>query len=145
MSELTAIDTTPLFPRAVSTFVGRTAEVARVLDLLDRETLFTVYGVGGIGKSELLYKVVEEARKLPRWRHATPVLIEVKPHLDVDSVLAVLRGRISEQDLCAHRPELADSLEDLSLRFLVDTDRGAVSVHNLVRDALMHRRPEPAA
>lgn len=94
MSDSPAIDGAPLFPRAVSTFVGRTAEVARVLDLLDRETLFTAYGVGGIGKSELLYKVVEEARKLPAWREAVPILVEVKPHLDVQSVLAVLRTNL---------------------------------------------------
>ncbi len=37
------------FPRAVPTYVGRDAELARALELLDRETLHLVYGVGGVG------------------------------------------------------------------------------------------------
>src|SRR5262249_46268864 len=55
----------PLFPHPVSGFVGRERELARVRSTLPREPLFLVYGVAGIGKSELVYKLVEEARALP--------------------------------------------------------------------------------
>ena len=47
----------PPFPRAAPTFVGRQRELQRVLDLLDSDVLFLVYGVGGIGKSEFVYRV----------------------------------------------------------------------------------------
>jgi DNA-binding response OmpR family regulator/tetratricopeptide (TPR) repeat protein len=75
----------------VRTYVGRAGELARVAELLDRETLFLVYGVGGIGKSELVYKAIEDARNTPRWRSAEPLLIPVRAGLTVEHVLAQLR------------------------------------------------------
>jgi DNA-binding response OmpR family regulator/tetratricopeptide (TPR) repeat protein len=81
----------PPFPRSVRTYVGRAGELARVADLLDRETLFLVYGVGGIGKSELVYKAIEDARQTLRWRSAEPLLIPVRAGLTVEHVLAQLR------------------------------------------------------
>jgi DNA-binding response OmpR family regulator/tetratricopeptide (TPR) repeat protein len=81
----------PPFPRSVRTYVGRAGELARVAELLDRETLFLVYGVGGIGKSELVYKAIEDARQTPRWRSAEPLLIPVRAGLTVEHVLAQLR------------------------------------------------------
>jgi DNA-binding response OmpR family regulator/tetratricopeptide (TPR) repeat protein len=81
----------PPFPRSVRTYVGRAGELARVAELLDRETLFLVYGVGGIGKSELVYKAIEDARQTPRWRAAEPLLIPVRAGLTVEHVLAQLR------------------------------------------------------
>jgi tetratricopeptide (TPR) repeat protein len=48
------------FPHSVSTFVGRRAELDRALSLFDSETLFVFYGPAGIGKSELVYRLVEE-------------------------------------------------------------------------------------
>lgn len=81
----------PPFPRSVRTYVGRSGELARVAELLDRETLFLVYGVGGIGKSELVYRAIEDARRAPRWQRSEPVLISVRAGLTVEHVLAQLR------------------------------------------------------
>lgn len=81
----------PPFPRSVRSYVGRAGELARVAELLDRETLFLVYGVGGIGKSELVYRAIEDARQTPRWRSAEPLLIPVRAGLTVEHVLAQLR------------------------------------------------------
>lgn len=81
----------PPFPRSVRTYVGRAGELARVAELIDRETLFLVYGVGGIGKSELVYRAIEDARQTPRWRSAEPLLIPVRAGLTVEHVLAQLR------------------------------------------------------
>jgi len=79
------------FPRAVPTYVGRDVEIARALELLDRETLHLVYGVGGVGKSELVYKLVEEAGVTARWVGAVPLLIAVRPGMAVEHVLAAMR------------------------------------------------------
>lgn len=79
------------FPRAVPTYVGRDLEIQRALELLDRETLHLVYGVGGVGKSELVYKLIEEAGTGPRWIGAVPVLVAVRPGMAVEHVLASLR------------------------------------------------------
>jgi DNA-binding response OmpR family regulator/tetratricopeptide (TPR) repeat protein len=81
----------PPFPRSVRTYVGRAGELARVAELLDRETLFLVYGVGGIGKSELVYKAIEDARRAPAWAAAEPLWIPVRAGLTVEHVLAQLR------------------------------------------------------
>ena len=62
--------------------------------MLDRETLFMVYGVGGVGKSELVYNVIEKARASERWRDAVPVLLQVQPHFQLDRVLATLAARV---------------------------------------------------
>src|SRR5688500_695909 len=79
------------FPRAVPTYVGRDVEIARALELLDRETLHLVYGVGGVGKSELGYKLIEEAGLTPRAVGAVPVLVAARPGMQVEHVLAALR------------------------------------------------------
>lgn len=79
------------FPRAVPTYVGRDVEIERALELLDRETLHLVYGVGGVGKSELVYKLIEEAGTTPRWIGAAPVLVAVRPGMAIEHVLAALR------------------------------------------------------
>lgn len=49
-----------------------------MLQLLDDEVLFLVYGVGGIGKSEFIYQLMSEARATPQWRDAVPVHLEVR-------------------------------------------------------------------
>jgi predicted ATPase len=48
------------FPAALTTFVGRSAEVAEVAGLLDRYRLVTVTGPGGVGKTRLAAEVARE-------------------------------------------------------------------------------------
>lgn len=108
----------PPFPRSVRTYVGRAGELARVAELLDRETLFLVYGVGGIGKSELVYKAIEDARHTPRWRSAEPLLVPVRAGLTVEHVLAQLRlalalPRPAELSRTAG-PQLEDDLAEIA-------------------------------
>jgi hypothetical protein len=85
------------FPRAAATFAGRRAELARILGLLDEEIVFLVYGVGGIGKTELGYKVVEEARARAPWRDAAPVHLQVLPDMGEEHLLALLRLRLDRR------------------------------------------------
>ena len=84
----------PPFPRPVSGFVGREAELARARSLLPRETLFLVYGVAGLGKSEFVYKVVEEARALPALRHAATLSLSARVERRCEHLVSILRLRL---------------------------------------------------
>ena len=81
----------PPFPRAVPTWVGRGAELARAADLFERETLHLVYGVGGVGKSEFVYRLFDEVRERPAWAVAPAVLVGVRPGMAAEHVVAALR------------------------------------------------------
>ncbi len=85
---------TPPFPRAVATWVGRTAELARGAQHMDSETLHLVYGVGGVGKSELVYKLVEEALRQPRWADATAVVLVARPNTGAAHLAAALKSQL---------------------------------------------------
>lgn len=84
----------PPFPRPVNGFVGREAELARARSLLSRETLFLVYGVAGIGKSEFVYKVVEEARALPAFRRAATLSLSARAERRCEHLVSILRLRL---------------------------------------------------
>jgi DNA-binding winged helix-turn-helix (wHTH) protein/tetratricopeptide (TPR) repeat protein len=131
------------FPRAIYTFVGRRNELTRVLDLLERETLFFVYGVGGVGKSELVYKIVDEARALARWRAATPILLQVRPGFDVERLLAMLRARL---DVAATGAEVTGPLPTTVDEDLVQSVRALDAAPHLVLiDDAHHLEPTAAA
>jgi hypothetical protein len=49
------------FPRSVTSFVGRAADVAEVDDLLAADPLVTVTGTGGVGKTRLACEVAARA------------------------------------------------------------------------------------
>jgi DNA-binding winged helix-turn-helix (wHTH) protein len=84
----------PPFPRPVNGFVGREAELSRARALLPRETLFLVYGVAGIGKSEFVYKVVEEARALPSFRRAATISLSARAERRCEHLVSILRLRL---------------------------------------------------
>jgi hypothetical protein len=79
----------PIFPRSTPTYVGRGAEVKRAVDLAD-ETLHLIYGVGGVGKSELVFRIVEELRRDPRWAEARALLVEARPGMAPEHLVANL-------------------------------------------------------
>lgn len=133
---------TPPFPRAVATWVGRAAELGRAVELMESETLHLVYGVGGVGKSELVYKLVEEALARPRWSDALPVVLVARPgtgaaHLAaaLKSQLGARRKRISFSATGASaQDDLADIAQALEAR-----------PHLLFLDDLHHLEPREAA
>ncbi len=97
------------FPRPVRRLAGRRADLDRILAHLDDEVLFLVYGVGGIGKSELVYQLMREVRALPAWREATAIHLDVRPGASTGRALARLlaaagappeprRGQATEQE-----------------------------------------------
>ncbi|HEU4411616.1 MAG TPA: helix-turn-helix domain-containing protein [Polyangiaceae bacterium] len=88
----------PPFPRPVSGFVGREAELARARGLLSREALFLIYGVAGIGKSEFVYKMVEEARSLGALRRAPALALPARAGQRCDHLVSILRTRLGAAD-----------------------------------------------
>ena len=130
------------FPRAVRTFTGRQKELARALALLDTEVLFLVYGVSGIGKSEFVYKLIEQARASPPWDGAQLVLVTVGENHRAEHLTAFLRlhtGLLRAHDtaldgglLASRTPSLQDDLAEIvaalnARPFLVFID----DLHNL--------------
>lgn len=66
------------FPRPVGTFIGRRREIARVLGFIEREVLFLIYGPGGIGKTEFVYKVIDELHDREPWASLPRVLLPIE-------------------------------------------------------------------
>ena len=104
-----------------------------MLSHVDEDTLFLVYGVGGIGKSELVYRVLQEVLMRPGWQAATSVHLAIRPGATTTRALAELleavgappRPRRGEPTEVAHLQEqlavLAAVLEDRpTLVFLDD-------------------------
>ncbi|HXT23060.1 MAG TPA: hypothetical protein VN923_20090, partial [Thermoanaerobaculia bacterium] len=108
-TEETARHKSPPFPRPVNGFVGREPELSRVRALLPREPLFLIYGVAGIGKSEFVYKIVEEARAVPSLRRASTIAVSARVGLRCEHLLSILRLRLGAS---SHEPHagLADDL-----------------------------------
>jgi len=109
----------PPFPRAVATWVGRDAELARAVELLEGETLHLIYGVGGVGKSELVYKLVEEAQRQPRWADASTIVLAARPGMGGAHLAAALKsqlgGRRRRITFAATGASAADDLADIAL------------------------------
>jgi tetratricopeptide (TPR) repeat protein len=80
----------PIFPRATPTYVGRATEVRRAVELAGDETLHLVYGVGGVGKSELVFRIVDELRRDPRWAEARALLVDARPGMAPEHLVASL-------------------------------------------------------
>ena len=108
----------PPFPRAVATWVGRDAELARAVQLLEGETLHLVYGVGGVGKSELVYKLVEEAQRTPRWNDAAALVLAARPGMGGAHLAAALKSQLGARrrriSFAATGASAADDLADIA-------------------------------
>lgn len=78
------------FPHAVPTFVGRADELLRAHGLLARGPTLLVYGVPGIGKSEFVYRLIDELRESPAWRRARPVLLTAQRGQSVAELVMLL-------------------------------------------------------
>ena len=76
------------FPHAVCGFAGRRGELDRLLEHVERDVLFFVYGLPGTGKTELVYQLVGELRA--RWAEVTPVLVVVPPRSTASQLLGWL-------------------------------------------------------
>ena len=99
-------------PLQVTSFVGRSRELADVIDALDDNRIVTITGVGGVGKTRLALQTGAEA--LPRFPDGV-WLCELGPLGNADLVPSVLAGALGVQQragqtmtesivaACAHR------------------------------------------
>lgn len=127
----------PVFPQPVSGFAGRRSEIDRALRHVDRDNLFFIYGVAGIGKTELAYQLIREIGALPQWADAIPLLVDARPGLTAPRILAQLlaavgsspvprRGQPTEQaHLTEQLERLARALDERPHLLFID------DVHNL--------------
>ncbi len=132
-----------MFPQPVGSFAGRRAELDRIRAHIDHDNLFFVYGVGGIGKSELIYQLMRELAAEPRWADATPVLIDVRPGTTAPRVLAQLlatlgSGRAPRRGQPTEQAHLSEQLELVARR--LDERR-----HLLFLDDVHHLPPAEVA
>ncbi|HUQ06011.1 MAG TPA: winged helix-turn-helix domain-containing protein [Kofleriaceae bacterium] len=132
----------PPFPRAVATWVGRVAELTRGAQLMASETLHLVYGVGGVGKSELVYKLVEEAMRLPKWAEAQAVVLVARPNTGAAHLAAALKSQLGARrkriNFSATGGSAQDDLADIAQAL-------EAKPHIVFLDDLHHIDPREAA
>jgi tetratricopeptide (TPR) repeat protein/DNA-binding winged helix-turn-helix (wHTH) protein len=79
----------------VSSFVGRDGERARVRELIARETVFLIYGIAGLGKSELAFKIFEDLAADPDWLPLGRLHVEVPQGRCVGDLIALIRSQLT--------------------------------------------------
>lgn len=109
--------------------MSRREELERLVEEFDRETLFLVYGIGGIGKSEFVYRCVEVVRESPRWRSVPAHLLTVRSGMAVEHVLAQLRVAVGAT---AGRVEMATASSAKAEDELAETARVLDAVPSIV-------------
>ncbi|MBL9013401.1 MAG: AAA family ATPase [Myxococcales bacterium] len=126
------------FPHAVRSFAGRRAELDRLIAHVESDVLFFVYGLAGIGKTELVYQLVEELRARPRWAEASPVLVQVAPDATSARLLAQVLAAVGSAPVQRRgQPTEEGQLERLARRL-------DAQPFLLVLDDV-HQLPAPAA
>ncbi|MCB9624352.1 MAG: AAA family ATPase [Sandaracinus sp.] len=131
------------FPRPVRGFAGRRAELDRILEHLDDEVVFLVYGVGGIGKTELVYRAMAEVRERDAWRDAIPVHLELREGESTTRALAELLAAIGAppEPRSGQPTEVAHLTEQLGLLAGLLDERPYL----IFLDDVHHLPPEPVA
>ncbi|MCB9616617.1 MAG: AAA family ATPase [Sandaracinus sp.] len=131
------------FPRPVRGFAGRRAELDRILRHLDDEVVFLVYGVGGIGKTELVYRAMAEVRERDAWREAVPVHLELREGESTTRALAELLAAIGAppEPRSGQPTEVAHLTEQLGLLAGLLDERPYL----IFLDDVHHLPPEPVA
>jgi predicted ATPase/class 3 adenylate cyclase len=90
-------------PAQVSSFIGRTADVARVAKALDTSRVVTITGVGGVGKTRLALQVAADL--LPQYRDGA-WLVELASVRDVAGVVEAVA------EVFRLSPRIDQALED---------------------------------
>jgi len=116
-------------------FVGREPELARLMRLDDDEPIAVIYGVPGIGKTELAYKALADLEARTRWR-GVPVTTVVVGGTARRGLQAVLRAALRTER------ELVDVLTHERHLVLLDDAHEASDAAAELIDALLRRRAQ---
>ena len=106
-TRLTVLRTTPAAPRrapdpALTSFVGRAADVARVTGLLGDARLVTLTGPGGAGKTRLATEVARACQGDVR-------VVELAPLGAADQLPAAVLAAVRTAEIVSHVPDEADA------------------------------------
>ena len=128
-------------PPAGELFIGREGELREVADMLERQRLVTLTGVGGSGKSRLAEEVAR--RLIDRYRDGVWLtrLATVNDELLVPQSIAASLG-LKEQAAAPPTDILASHLQDRQALIVLDNCEHLVEACAKVVDEVLERCPE---
>jgi predicted ATPase/class 3 adenylate cyclase len=88
-------------PTELDSFIGRTAEIADIIDQLDSHRLVTLTGVGGVGKTRLALQVAAEL--MPKFEHGC-WLVELSSTRDGAAVPAEIASSLAIRERPGESP-----------------------------------------
>ncbi len=133
-------------PRPLTACLGRDADLADVLDLIDSHRLVTLVGPGGAGKTRL---AIEVAHSLAPTAPDGVWLVDLAPVRDATGLLsAVMRTLRLDEGVLAGSPvprsadEVAEALVERQVVLLVDNCEHVVGDVALLAETLLARCPD---
>lgn len=145
-TRLAVLRTTPPAPRpaatasALTSFVGRAADVARVGGLLGTARLVTLTGPGGAGKTRLAIEVGRQ--------HGEVRVAELAPLGDADELAAAVLAAVRPAEIVTRAPDEADLVDRLlaalagrNLLLVLDNCEHLVDAVARLAHTLLTRRP----
>ncbi|MGD6753426.1 helix-turn-helix transcriptional regulator [Streptomyces sp. BH105] len=127
-------------PVEVTSFVGRTEEIATATQLLGRVRLVTFLGPGGVGKTRTALRVAARlAKELPDGVCMVELSSLTDPDLLAHSVSTALG--LPEQPNRSQLDVLVDHLEDRELLLVLDTCEHIVDACGMLADILLRSAP----
>ncbi|MDQ6669810.1 MAG: helix-turn-helix domain-containing protein, partial [Chloroflexota bacterium] len=127
-------------PRSLSSFVGRERELAEVKYLLEAESLVTLVGSGGIGKTRLALEVGRGVGE----QYADGVqLVELGPLLDSSLVLGAVAAAVGvrEQRGVPLRRTLVDALRPRQVLLILDNCEHLIQACAEIAELLLRAGP----
>lgn len=125
-------------------FVGREQELARIRDAADRSSVAMIYGVAGMGKTELSHRVLALLRREPRWQDTVTMAIRVDARYAerFETILALRLApptRLAVADPEVDRDAVIAALEARPHLLVIDDAHEAPAAAAALIDAIMRR------
>ncbi len=128
-------------PIQVTSFVGRTSELAEIARLLDETRILTLAGAGGSGKTRLVFEAAEQALA----QHPDGVWwVDLAALNTPDLVAAALATAVGVQEQPGRDliTTLTESLRDRRLLFVLDNCEHLIDASAALVEALAHGCPK---
>lgn len=125
-------------------FVDREHELERIRDAADRSSVALIYGVAGMGKTELAHRMIALLRREPRWAGAValPIRVDARYAERFESILAMrlapsVRSAVVDPEV--DRDALIAALEVAPYLLVIDDAHAAPAATATLVDAIMRR------